>query len=334
MLTQLLKQSVVLLFWVAADDPRFADATRDASAGGLRGFQVWQVVAVAAIAVILIALTIACCICLCLKRKRRSSKDSEPQKNSFPAANALHSNLTIQTTIGSADNMSEKMTPGLVVNSGMHASKLSSASSDRNLAFAHSDHLAVGLNNTMSPVTSWPAGVLLNHYGKVQQARERSEPKPVVKIEDVLPDGSYSTGSDNPSRESSQYDDHNLEHGYPVAMTSGQDWRYENVFLGHAQPAYVSPYGGQQAVYDPNTAYDPSVHAAYDPSVHTAYDPSVHAAYDPTGHTAYDPSGHMTMWQERQFIPQQRPQTPSESSYAPDPRYQQVRRSTNTVSQV
>lgn len=285
--------------------------------------------AAAAIAVILIALTIACCICLCLKRKRRSSKDSEPQKNSFPAANALHSNLTIQTTIGSADNMSEKMTPGLVVNSGMHGSKLSSASSDRNLAYPHSDHLAVGLNNTMSPVTSWPAGVLLNHYGKVQQARERSEPKPVVKIEDVLPDGSYSTGSDNPSHESSQYEDHNLEHGYPVAMSSGQDWRYENVFLGHAQPAYVSPYGGQQPLYG-----EPVGHAVYDPTMQTPYDPSGHTAYDPSGHTAYDPSGHMPMWQERQFIPQQRPETPSESSYAQDPRYQQVRRSTNTVSQV
>lgn len=292
---------------VAADDPLHVYTSRNPTAGGLRGFEVWQVVAVAAIAVIFIAILIACCICLCLKRKRRSSKaDSEPQKNSFPAAaNALHSNLTIQTTMGStmgsADNMSDKIAPG--VNNGMHGMKLSAASSDRNLShFAHAEHMTVDVNNTISPVQSWPAELLLGHYGKVQQARERKESPPVVKIEDVLPDGSYSTGSDNPSHASSQYDEQNLDHGYPVTMTSGPDWRYENVSFSHAQPAYVSPYGGI-----PHQFYGEPVHA-----------------YDPT---------QMAMWQERPFVPQ-RPQTPSDASYPPDGRYQPQQRRSNTVSQV
>lgn len=198
--------------------------------------------------------------------------------------------------------MSEKIAPGVVVNSGMHGMKLSSASSDRNLTFAHAEHMTVDVNNTMSPVQSWPAEVLLGHYGKVQQARERKESPPVVKIEDVLPDGSYSTGSDNPSHESSQYDDHNLEQTYPVAMTSGPEWRYENVLFSHAQPAYVSPYGGLPH--------------------HQVYGEPVHA---------YDPA-HVTIWQDRQFLPQ-RAQTPSDaSSYPPDARFQQRR--SNTVSQV
>lgn len=277
--------------------------SRNPSAGGLRGFEVWQVVAVAAITVIVIAISIACCICLCLKRKRRSSKDAEPQKNSFPnaAGNALHSNLTIQTTIGSSDNMSEKIAPG--VNSGMHSMKLSSASSDRNLSYAHAEHMTVDVNNTMSPKNSWTAEeLLMGRYGKMQQARERKDYPPGVKIEDVHPDGSYSTGSDNPSHESSQYDEHNMDHGYPLAITSGQDWRYENVVFSHvAQPAYVSPYAPV-----PQQVYGEPVHV-------------------------YDPSAHMAMWQERPFVPQ-RPQTPSDSSYPPDGRYQQ--RGSNTVSQV
>ena len=287
----------------AADDPRLLQ-TPYPTTGALRGFEVWQVVAVAAISVILLAIIVACCICLWLKRKRRSAKESEsPQKNSFPTPNAIHSNLTIQTTIGSSDNMSEKVASGIVNGAGMvHGVKLSSASSDRNLTFAHAEHMTVDVSSTMSPVQSWPAEVLLGHYGKVQQARERNHTPPVVKIEDVLPDGSYSTGSDNPSHESSQYDEHNLEHAYPVAMATGAGWGYENVFLSHAQPAYVSPYGVPAAVYgDPAHAFDA-------------------------------PTTHLPVWQERQFIPQ-RPHTPSDS-YPPDPRYQQVRRSTNTVSQV
>lgn len=209
----------------------------------------------------------------------------------------------------------EKTTPA-GVNSDMHGVKLTSASSDRNLAFAAHAELnsrTVDFNKTISPVQSWPAEVLLGHYGKVQQAREKNQSPPVVKIEDVLPDGSYSTGSDNPSRDSSQYDD-NMEHAYPLpGLTNGQDWRYENVHVGHAQPAYVT-YGVPPVYGEP-------------------------AFYDPT---------HMTMWphqqhqqpqhqDHRQFMAQ-RPQTPSESCY-PQPELQrqfqqQQRRSTNTVSQV
>lgn len=36
---------------------------------------------------------------------------------------------------------------------------------------------------TMSPVQSWPADILLSHYDKVKQARERNEAPPVMRIE-------------------------------------------------------------------------------------------------------------------------------------------------------
>ncbi|KAH7938036.1 hypothetical protein HPB49_019389 [Dermacentor silvarum] len=36
----------------------------------------------------------------------------------------------------------------------------------------------------ISPVNSWPASVLLDHYNKVQQAKQRHEPPPIMMVED------------------------------------------------------------------------------------------------------------------------------------------------------
>lgn len=42
-----------------------------------------------------------------------------------------------------------------------------------------------GLDATaISPVNSWPASVLLDHYNKVQQAKQRHEPPPIMMVED------------------------------------------------------------------------------------------------------------------------------------------------------
>lgn len=45
---------------------------------------------------------------------------------------------------------------------------------------------------TMSPVQSWPADILLSHYDKVKQARERNEAPPVMRIETLENQGQFS----------------------------------------------------------------------------------------------------------------------------------------------
>uniref|UniRef100_A0A147BHD2 Putative calcium activated chlorine channel n=1 Tax=Ixodes ricinus TaxID=34613 RepID=A0A147BHD2_IXORI len=40
------------------------------------------------------------------------------------------------------------------------------------------------LDSSISPVNSWPASVLLDHYNKVQQAKQRHEPPPIMMVED------------------------------------------------------------------------------------------------------------------------------------------------------
>lgn len=48
--------------------------------------------------------------------------------------------------------------------------------------------------STMSPVQSWPADILLNHYDKVKQARERNEAPPVMRIETLEQQRHFSEG--------------------------------------------------------------------------------------------------------------------------------------------
>lgn len=40
------------------------------------------------------------------------------------------------------------------------------------------------IDSSISPVNSWPASVLLDHYNKVQQAKQRHEPPPIMMVED------------------------------------------------------------------------------------------------------------------------------------------------------
>jgi len=50
-----------------------------------------------------------------------------------------------------------------------------------------------GLGN-MSSVQSWPADILLSHYDKVKQARERNEAPPVMRVENIEHQGQFSEG--------------------------------------------------------------------------------------------------------------------------------------------
>ncbi|RWS05834.1 calcium-activated chloride channel regulator 1-like isoform X2 [Dinothrombium tinctorium] len=51
------------------------------------------------------------------------------------------------------------------------------------------------IDGPLSPVQSWPAEVLLNHYAEVQQAKARKEPPPIIRLDDLT----NISNSSNPS---------------------------------------------------------------------------------------------------------------------------------------
>ena len=101
----------------------------------------------------------------------------------------------------------------------------------------------------ISPIDSIPANKLLSHYDKVKQAKQRNEPLPVMRIEDIVDIGSVhnvSSVSDNDSRFRGSVT------GLPDEpyVTMGNDlntWRYPT-------PA-VDQY---QYCYTPQTNYVPN----------------------------------------------------------------------------
>lgn len=269
----------------------------------------WGIVGIIVGSLITFVIISACLIVFCMKRRRKHAKNVEDdhhnEKNAAAAAagasvnttgymngnGLVHSNLTMQTTMGSSSgNVSVDK------NSHHHGVGYPNGGVPGNNGSVNQMHMittndgrVVGpdtLNHVMSPVQSWSADVLLGHYGKVQQARERKEPPPVMKIEEVLPDGSggggsggsCSTGSDNPSRESVAYDEGTgviLNMSYPLThnhlmtnshlnphhtnLNSTGDWRgYENVHYNNqgqytVQYTHQVPYGDSVPyVYDPN----------------------------------------------------------------------------------
>ncbi|XP_023221389.1 calcium-activated chloride channel regulator 2-like [Centruroides sculpturatus] len=48
--------------------------------------------------------------------------------------------------------------------------------------------------NHLSPVQSWPANVLMDHYDRVQEAKQKNVSVPIMKVEDVLESSSVSSG--------------------------------------------------------------------------------------------------------------------------------------------
>ena len=263
--------------------------------GNVRGLEPWQIVAISGGVIILVVLICLCICCVCLGRKKKKTDDQEAAGSKvagFGKANNPHpSSLTIQTTMGSAVNLStEKINHNMMMSHG-----LSTISHDQ----IHPRHNSE-LQDSMSPVQSWDAGVILDHYQKVQQAKERKETPPIMKMEEVLlpRDGSCSSSSDNPSRESGSYDDNAfgmVHQGWRQPM--GYDNHGQFVGLPHQQ---VMMSQGYPSMYTDQYYVDPQ--------------PPIH-------------------WQEAYTT---RSQTPSDVTDSYDPRYAHpsTRRSTAAVSQV
>lgn len=263
------------------------DYTTDPSfrAGSLAGLQTWHIIVIAAASLIFLVLLVACLVCLCGSKRRKDAKDNESQYGA-PTKNALNgtgnglSNLTIQTTMNASHTNLVPSEKG----GSVHGLGNISSLSERNV---NATSGVSELNAAMSPVQSWPADVLLGHYGLVQQARARNEIPPVMRVEDLPEAGSSTTASSNPSRESGSYDEGAFPNG------AHQDWRYENMashspqqYMAANQPnMYQANMYGEQVQYldqqyyvEPmpqNDVTDGQWRASYAPRVETPSD------YDP-----------------------------------------------------
>lgn len=333
----------------AADELGDVYTTPSTRLGKLDTWFLWIICLATVMAAVMM---IICIICCCSTRKRKSPKESHmgnPSNNNsgkhkaaaagYSNGNgALHSSLTIQTTMGSSDDLThEKATPNNstlhshVIHSHLNNQKnLSTHDLRNNESQSQGFGLPVDPGNTISPIQYWSAGVLLGHYHDVKQARERNEPPPVMKIEKVMPDanvaignsGSSSTGSDNPSGESGSYDESGF-HGLTPAHPADA-WRYEL-----AQPAvaqYYSHFTYPQPLYTHHHHQEQQGAATVAPTATTTA-----TYYDPNSPNTINA---MSMWQESPYPISMatRSDTPSDSG---DHRYTVPgqRRST-TVSQV
>ena len=269
-----------------------------------------------------------------------SETEKKKNKKNTSYTNGLHSNLTIQTTMGSHDQIEpEKVTP-----SSGHSSALKygpTGGSDIHLNHHYHGYVndaptmmthdsaynQVPVSTSINPFGHVTADFLLDHYGKVKKARTLGLPPPVVNAEEVIKnqDGSCFTGSDNdrPSRDSDSYDDNvpavnSNDHHFQATNPYNHgnlDWSYENVGY-HAQPAYV--HYNQQ--YQDNSSFYTQLQAPL----------PTHGIHDPS---ALPSTTHHVIWQEgHSYLPRSQSPTSDNSSNHYDPRYGQ-RRST-TVSQV
>ena len=101
--------------------------------------------------------------------------------------------------------------------------------------------------NTLSPIQSWDAKDLLNHWGRVQEAKSRHEAPPVLRIEDI------ESQSSNRSQSYASSEDDNT-----AIYTNPNQWRYQDVT---ARPTYI-PNGYSEPIYrsslDPLRSNTPS----------------------------------------------------------------------------
>ncbi|RWS07101.1 calcium-activated chloride channel regulator family member 3-like protein [Dinothrombium tinctorium] len=161
----------------------------------------WQIIAVVAGSLSVIVFTLLLILCFVINAKRRR----EGQRTKCPKIS----------------------TPVLQVENKSNFNNIQSLNTPSKPPLTENETTLPELTATISPVQSWPADVLLNHYGRVQQAKERREPPPVMRVEDI-PDN-VSSVSNNSKFPESTSDEDNLRH-HPT-------WQYEDI-----QQTSVPPY--------------------------------------------------------------------------------------------
>lgn len=85
-----------------------------------------------------------------------------------------------------------------------------------------------GLGDAMSPVQSWPAELLISHYDKVKQARERNEAPPVMRIETLETPNVFTDGLPAINTNDELRNQYNQDQSYLVRQQRNQMPSYFN----------------------------------------------------------------------------------------------------------
>ncbi|RWS30887.1 calcium-activated chloride channel regulator 1-like protein [Leptotrombidium deliense] len=182
--------------------------------------QSWQVIAVVSGSLVVIVLTLLLILCFVWSAKRRrDDQRSKPPKISTPVL-----------TVDSKSAFTNKASNDMINVSGKQP-------------LTDNEAPLPELSNTIiSPVQSWSAGVLLGHYDRVQQAKERREPPPVMRMEDI-PDN-MSSVSNNSKFQGSTSDEDNVGNNVTWQQYDQFDMRSP---IAHCQTVQYYPNDWRQS---------------------------------------------------------------------------------------
>lgn len=198
------------------------------------GMEWWEILAICIACLVVLVFVIVIGICFMGKKKRKSEENErreQPPQRRAPDPPRISPPLLKDESIhienGSLTHSVEKIPNNTIINTNNYNS-----GSQQNLR-----ELNV---NALSPVQSWDAKDLLSHWGRVQEAKQRQEPPPVMRIEDI------ESASSNRSPSYASSEDENS-----ATYTNPGTWRYQDVT---ARPTYI-----------PNTYPEPALRNSLDP---------------------------------------------------------------------
>ncbi|XP_054164190.1 calcium-activated chloride channel regulator 1-like isoform X2 [Oppia nitens] len=219
----------------------------------LAGLEWWEWLLVAIGGAVVLLLFFIFAICFVCKRRRKTTDETDREQSnhepSIPTRKApepprvspeLEKNRSIllddNSLTRSVDNI-----PNLNINNLQQNNAYNSVGLPLNPNFGYNTDPNQQQNicelnvAALSPVQSWNAKDLLTHWGRVQEAKQRHEAPPVMRIEDL----SSASSNHSPSYASSE-DDNNI-------YTNPHPWGYQEV---QTRPMYAIPNGyNQEPIY-------------------------------------------------------------------------------------
>jgi len=218
---------------------------------GLGGLKPWQLILICIAAAIILILIIILGILIAARRRRQRSKQTVTKRNNntFPVRSAPEPPpkmadimLPIQMSENGSVNSLEKITN---TNTIMNANGFNHLNALPNNSYQESQHGSYGSHQdqgsqhgsqpslslreprelnpaALSPIQSWDAKYLLDHWGRVQEAKQRHEVPPVMRIEDL------ETSSSREGRHSAySSEDENMANN--MYTRPDEDWRYDDI---------------------------------------------------------------------------------------------------------
>jgi hypothetical protein len=202
----------------------------------IAGMQWWEFVAICVACVIFLIFIIIIGICFVGKRRRKNEEESTleqaPQRRA-PDPPRISPPLKDESIHIDGN--------GSLTHSVEKIPNIHTITNTNNNYNAGSQPSLRELNvNSLSPVQSWDAKDLLSHWGRVQEAKQRQETPPVMRIEDI------ESVSSNRSPSYASTEDENSG-----IYTNPGTWRYQDI---NDRPTYI-----------PNSYPEPAFRSSLDP---------------------------------------------------------------------